>query len=75
MNFSSLDITQNPQNPADWIVKGVITNDANEEIANFGSDGTSVFAWWAQQDSSWQLSIVNQFVWLMAAEIVNGTAE
>ena len=75
MNFQSLEITQNSNNPADWIVKGVITNDANEEIANFGPDGESVFTWWAQQDSTWQLSIVNQFVWLMAAEIVNGTAE
>lgn len=75
MNFSSLEITNNPQNPADWIVKGIITNDANEPIADFGPDGTSVFTWWAQQDSAWQLSIVNQFVWLMAQEIVAGTAE
>lgn len=75
MNFSSLEITNNPQNPADYIVKGIITNDANEPIADFGPDGTSVFAWWAQQDSTWQLSIVNQFVWLMAQEIVAGTAE
>ncbi len=75
MNFQTLQITQNPQNPADYIVKGIITNDANEPIADFGPDGTSVFTWWAQQDSAWQLSIVNQFVWLMAQEIVAGTAE
>jgi hypothetical protein len=75
MNFSNLEITNNPQNPADWIVKGVITNDANEPIADFGHDGISVFAWWAQQDSAWQLSMVNQFVWMMAQEIVAGTAE
>ncbi len=75
MNFQTLEITNNSQNPADYIVKGIITNDANEPIADFGPDGTSVFAWWAQQDSTWQLSIVNQFVWLMAQEIVAGTAE
>jgi len=75
MNFSTLEITQNPQNPADWIVKGVITNNLNEEIANFGPDGISMFEWWAKQDSDWQLSIVNQFAWQMASEIVNGSAE
>jgi hypothetical protein len=75
MNFAEISISQSQDNPADWIIKGIITNNANEPIADFGPDGTSVFAWWAQQDSTWQLSIVNQFVWLMAAEIVNGTAE
>jgi hypothetical protein len=75
MNFENLTIEQNPQNPADWIVKGVITNYAHEKIADFGPDGTSVFAWWALQDSAWQLSVVNQFILLMATEIVNGTAE
>jgi hypothetical protein len=75
MNFSTLEITNNPQNPADWIVKGIITNDANEPIADFGLDGISVFEWWSRQDTDWQLSIVNQFVWLMAQEIVAGTAE
>jgi hypothetical protein len=75
MNFSELSITQNPQNPADWIIKGIITNDFNNVIGTFGPDGESVFAWWSRQDSDWQLSIVNQFVWLMAAEIANGTAE
>jgi hypothetical protein len=75
MNFSTLEITNNPQNPADWIVKGNITNDANEPIADFGLDGISVFEWWSRQDTDWQLSIVNQFVWLMAQEIVAGTAE
>jgi hypothetical protein len=75
MNFKELDIQQNPQNVADWIVKGIITNDSNEVIGDLGEDGTSVFEWWSRQDATWQLSIVNQFVWLMAAEIVNGTAE
>ena len=75
MNFSTVTITNNPQNPADWIIKGPITNYANEQIADFGPDGTSVFAWWAQQDPMWQLSIINQFVGLMAAEIVNGISE
>jgi len=34
-----------------------------------------MFEWWAKQDSDWQLSIVNQFAWQMASEIVNGSAE
>jgi len=75
MNFQSLEITQNSNNPADWIVKGVITNNLNEVIGDLGENGTSVFEWWSRQDVNWQLSIVNQFVWLMAKEIVDGTAE
>ena len=75
MNFQSLEITQNSNNPADWIVKGVITNNSNEVIGDLGENGTSVFEWWSRQDVNWQLSIVNQFVWLMAKEIVDGTAE
>jgi hypothetical protein len=75
MNFKELDIQQNPQNVADWIVKGIITNDSNEVIGDLGEDGTSVFEWWSRQDVDWQLSIVNRFVWLMADEIVQGTAE
>lgn len=75
MNFQNLTIEPDPLNSGNWIVKGVITNYANEQIADFGPDGTSVFAWWPQQDSTWQLSIVNQFILLMASQIVAGTAE
>jgi hypothetical protein len=75
MNLVNFDITQNPQNPDDYIVTGIITDDNNVEIGNFGPDGTSIFAWWSQQDEVFQLSIANQFATIMAQQIVSGDAE
>jgi hypothetical protein len=34
-----------------------------------------MFAWWVQQDDAFRLSIVNQFIVVMAQEIYTGTAE
>ena len=75
MNLVDFDITQNPQNPDDYIVTGIITDDDNVEIGNFGANGTSIFAWWSQQDEGFQLSIANQFATIMAQQIVSGDAE
>ena len=75
MNLVDFNITQNPQNPDDYIVIGIITNDDNVEIGNFGPTGTSIFAWWSNQDSAFQLDIANQFATIMAQQIVSGDAE
>jgi len=75
MNLVDFDITQNPQNTDDYIVTGIITDDDNVEIGNFGPNGTSIFAWWSDQDSEFQINIANQFATIMAQQIVQGTAE
>ncbi len=75
MNLVDFSITQNPQNPDDYIVTGSITDDNNLELGNFGVNGTSIFVWWAEQDSEFQLNIANQFATIMAQQIVQGTAE
>jgi hypothetical protein len=38
-------------------------------------DGIDVFAWWVTQDVEFQQNIVMQFMWIMAKEIMSGTAE
>ena len=75
MNLVNVVLTPNPQNPADYNVKADITNDQNEKIGDFGVDGIDVFTWWVQQDVNFQVNIVNQFMWIMANEIMSGTAE
>jgi len=75
MNLANVVLTQNPQNPADYNVKADITNDQNEKIGDFGVDGIDVFTWWVAQDVEFQVNIVNQFMWVMAQEIMSGNAE
>ena len=75
MNLANVVLTPNPQNPADYNVKADITNDQNEIIGTFGPDGIDMFAWWSQQDAKFQQNIVMQFMWVMAQEIMSGTAE
>ena len=75
MNLTNVVLTPNPQNPADYNVKADITNDQNEVIGTFGSDGIDVFTWWVAQDVEFQQNIVMQFMWVMAQEIMSGTAE
>jgi hypothetical protein len=75
MNLTNVVLTPNPQNPADYNVKADITNDQNEKIGDFGVDGIDVFTWWVAQDVEFQFNIVNQFMWIMAQEIMSGTAE
>ena len=75
MNLQNIVLTPNPQNPADYNVKADITNDQNEKIGDFGVDGIDVFTWWVAQDAEFQVNIVNQFMWIMAQEIMSGTAE
>ena len=75
MNLANVVLTPNPQNPADYNVKADITNDQNEKIGDFGADGIDVFTWWVAQDVDFQVNIVNQFIWIMAREIIAGTAE
>lgn len=75
MNLANIVLTPNPQNPADYNVKADITNDQNEKIGDFGEDGIDVFEWWVAQDVEFQQNIVMQFMWIMANEIMTGTAE
>ena len=75
MNLDNVVLTPNPQNPADYNVKADITNDQNEKKGDFGVDGIDVFTWWVAQDIEFQVNIVNQFMWIMAREIMSGTAE
>ena len=75
MNLQNYRLEPNPNSPGDWIVFGDITDDAGNILGTFGPDGTSVFTWWALQDSFFQQNYCNQFAVIMAQEIVNGTAE
>ena len=75
MNLQNVVITPLVTNPSDYNVKADITNDENEIIGTFGVDGIDVFTWWVAQDVAFQLNIVNQFMWVMAQEIMSGTAE
>jgi hypothetical protein len=75
MNITDIIILQNPQNPADYNVKADIYDDANIKIGDFGTDGVDVFSWWAKQDEAFRLNIINQFISIIANEIVSGKAE
>jgi hypothetical protein len=62
-------------NPADYNIKADILNDDFVKVADFGVDGIDMFTWWVQQDEVFRMSIVNQFIGIMAQEILTGTAE
>ena len=75
MNLKNVVVTPLVTNPADYNIKADILNDDNVKVADFGVDGIDMFTWWVQQDDEFRLSIVNQFINVMAVQIVNGTAE
>jgi hypothetical protein len=75
MNLNNVVVTPLVTNPADYNIKADILNDDNIKVADFGVDGIDMFMWWVQQDENFRLSIVNQFIVVMAAEIYSGQAE
>ena len=75
MNLNNVVVTPLVTNPADYNIKADIMNDENVKVADFGPDGIDMFTWWVQQDDNFRLSIVNQFIVIMAQEIYTGTAE
>ena len=75
MNLNNIVITPLVTNPADYNIKADILNDDFVKVADFGVDGIDMFAWWVQQDDVFRLSIVNQFIVVMAQEIITGQAE
>ena len=75
MNLNNVVVTPLVTNPADYNIKADIMNDEFIKVADFGPDGIDMFTWWIQQDEKFRLSIVNQFIVIMAQEIYTGTAE
>jgi hypothetical protein len=75
MNIQNYRLEPNPNVPGDWIVFGDIYDDQGNLLGTFGENGTSVFGWWALQDSFFQQNYCTQFSVIMAQEIVVGTAE
>ena len=75
MNLDNIVITPLQSNPADYNIKADILNDEFVKVADFGVNGIDMFTWWVQQDDVFRLSIVNQFIVVMAQEIVSGQAE
>jgi hypothetical protein len=75
MNLNNVVVTPLVTNPADYNIKADILNDDFVKVADFGVDGIDMFTWWVQQDEVFRLSIVNQFIGIMAQEILTGTAE
>jgi hypothetical protein len=75
MNLDNIVITPLVTNPADYNIKADILNDDFVKVADFGVDGIDMFTWWVQQDDEFRLSIVNQFIVVMANEIITGQAE
>jgi hypothetical protein len=75
MNLNNVVVTPLVTNPADYNIKADILNDEFIKVADFGVDGIDMFAWWVQQDENFRLSIVNQFIVVMAQEIISGQAE
>jgi hypothetical protein len=75
MNLTNVVVTPLVTNPADYNIKADILNDDFVKVADFGVDGIDMFTWWVQQDVNFRLDIVNQFINVMAVQIVNGTAE
>ena len=75
MNLQKFRIEKEPSPSTDWKVYGDITDDENNVLDTFGVNGTSVNAWWVQQDEAFQQSIVYQFALVMAQQIAAGTAE
>lgn len=75
MNIQNFSIEPNPQNPADYIIKGDIYDNDGVFVGDFGPDGTSMFAWWSTQDEAFQFNYALQFSQIMAQEIADGVAE
>lgn len=75
MNLDNIVITPLQSNPADYNIKADILNDEFVKVADFGVNGIDMFTWWVQQDDVFRLSIVNQFIVVMAQEIITGQAE
>ena len=75
MNLDNIVITPLVTNPADYNIKADILNDEFVKVADFGINGIDMFTWWVQQDENFRLSIVNQFIVVMAQEIITGQAE
>ena len=75
MNLRNVEITPLVTNPADYNIKADILDDDFVKIGDFGIDGIDVFTWWIQQDEDFRLNIVNQFMFVIAQEIISGTAE
>jgi hypothetical protein len=75
MNLNNVVVTPLVTNPADYNIKADILNDDFVKVADFGVDGIDMFTWWVQQDEVFRMSIVNQFIVVMAQEIVSGQAE
>ena len=75
MNLQNFRIEKEPAPSTDWRVFGDIEDDNGNILGTFGQDGTSVNIWWVQQDEQFQYGIVQQFAWIMAQQIVGGTAE
>jgi len=75
MNFRDIIITAILNSPGNYNIKGDILDYQFHKIADFGPDGTDVFAWYVQQDEEFQLNVVQQFMRFIASEIVYGTAE
>ena len=75
MNLDNIVITPLVTNPADYNIKADILNDEFVKVADFGVNGIDMFTWWVQQDDVFRLSIVNQFIVVMAQEIITGQAE
>ena len=75
MNLNNIVITPLVTNPTDYNIKADILNDEFVKVADFGVDGIDMFTWWVQQDDVFRLSIVNQFIVVMAQEIITGQAE
>jgi hypothetical protein len=75
MNLQNYRIEKEPAPSTDWRVYGDIYDNANNLIGTFGPDGMSVNTWWVQQDYGFQYPVVEQFGFLMAQQIVAGTAE
>ena len=75
MNLDNILITPLVTNPADYNIKADILNDEFVKVADFGVDGIDMFAWWVQQDENFREFIVNQFIVVMAQEIITGQAE
>ena len=75
MNLNNIVITPLQSNPADYNIKADILNDEFVKVADFGVNGIDMFTWWVQQDDVFRLSIVNQFIVVMAQEIISGQAE
>jgi hypothetical protein len=75
MNLNNVVVTPLVTNPADYNIKADILNDDFVKVADFGVDGIDMFTWWVQQDEVFRMSIVNQFIVVMAQEIYTGQAE